>query len=68
MPVDPDKRRLRETKRAVKKAGARHRRRDLKRQLEQNPEDAADHTEKLGRHRSEHLNGIDNDSTRKKEE
>jgi hypothetical protein len=57
--LDPDKRKLRELKRVLKRAGSKHRRRDLKRQLADNPEDAAEHTENLGRSRSDTLNGLD---------
>jgi len=64
MPVDPDKRSLRELKRVLKKRGNKHRRQELKRTLTTNPEEAAHVEEDLGRHRSEGLNGIDNDGTR----
>jgi hypothetical protein len=67
MPVDPDKRELRKLKRVLKKAGSKHRRRAFKRQLEENPEEAADAVEDLGRNRSDGLNGLDSDSTRKRE-
>ncbi len=56
---DPDKRALRQLKRVLKRAGSKHRRRDLKRQLADNPEEAADQTENLGRFRSDTLNGLD---------
>jgi hypothetical protein len=65
---DPDKRRMRELKRAVKKRGNKHRRQQLKRDLAENPEDAAQSEEDLGKHRSDRLNGLDDDSTRKKKE
>ncbi|WP_435015297.1 hypothetical protein TA3x_002836 [Tundrisphaera sp. TA3] len=64
--MDPTKRELRETKRAVKRAGNKHRRLMLKRTLIDNPEEAAAVEESFGRHRSSKLNGIDRDSTRKK--
>lgn len=67
MPVDPDKRRLREIKRAIKKRGSKHRRAQLKRDLAENPEEAAHSEENLGRYRSDTLNGLDQDSTRKRE-
>ena len=63
---DPDKRRMRELKRAVKKRGNKHRRQQLKRDLAENPEEAAQSEEELGKHRSDRLNGLDNDSTRTK--
>lgn len=65
---DPDKRKLREVKRAIKKAGNKHRRQALKRNLAENPEGAADADEDLGKHRSDTLNRLDNDSTRRKPE
>lgn len=66
MPQDPDKRQLRKLKRVLKRAGSKHRRRDLKQQLAENPEAAADADENLGRHRSDGFNGLDHDSTRKR--
>ena len=66
MPPDPDKRKLRELKRVIKKRGTKHRRQDLKKNLAENPEGAHEAEENLGRSRSDTLNGIDNDSTRKK--
>lgn len=68
MPPDPEKRKLRELKRAVKKRGNKHRRQQLKRDLAENPEGAANSEEKLGRFRSEEFNGIDKDTTRKKKD
>lgn len=68
MPVDPDKRKMREVKRAVKKRGNKHRRQDLKKTLAENPEEAAHAEENLGRFRSDALNGMDRDSTRRKKD
>ena len=68
MPPDPDKRKLREAKRAIKKRGNKHRRQQLKRSLAENPEGAAEVEEDLGKHRSDTLNRLDNDATRKKPE
>ena len=68
MPPDPDKRTLRELKRAVKKRGNKHRRAQLKRDLAENPDEAAHSEEKLGRFSSADYNGLDRDSTRKKED
>ena len=65
---DPDKRMLRDLKRALKKRGNKHRRAELKKNLEENPEEAAHAEEDLGRHRSDTLNKLDNDSTRKKKD
>ena len=68
MPIDPDKRKMRELKRAIKKRGNKHRRSQLKRDLVENPDEAAHSEEKLGRFRSDTLNGLDNDSTRRRED
>jgi len=67
MPVDPEKRKLRELKRVVKKAGNRHRRKALKRDLEKHPDEAAYSDEDLGCNRSDSFNGNDHDSTRKRD-
>jgi hypothetical protein len=63
---DPDKRRLRDLKRAVKKRGNKHRRQQLKRNLAEDPEEAAFAPEDLGKHRSERLNRLDDDGTRRR--
>ncbi len=68
MKQDDHKRELRELKRAIKRAGNRKRRQTLKRDLRDNPEDAA-HTEfEFGRDSSTGLNGIDHDATRRHDE
>ncbi len=56
--MNDQKRLLREEKRAVKKAGNRHRRRELKRSLEA-PESAHEAEPELGKNRSEERNGQD---------
>jgi hypothetical protein len=63
--VDQQKRQLRKLKRELKRAGSRHRRRDLKRELVENPDDAHRSEESFGRNRSEGLNGLDDDPTRR---
>lgn len=64
--MDRDKRELRQTKREVKRAGSKRRRRYLKRELRDDPEDAA-HTEfRFGRDSSVPYNGLDQDSTRER--
>jgi hypothetical protein len=68
MPPDPDKRKLRKLKQMLKRRGSKHRRADLKKQLADNPEEAAHAEEDLGRSRSDTLNGLDQDSKRKREE
>ena len=65
---DPDKRRMRELKRSLKKRGNKHRRQELKKNLADNPEEAAHAEEDLGRHRSDTLNKLDSDSTRRKKD
>jgi hypothetical protein len=57
--TDPHKREMRKLKRVIKRAGSKHRRRDLKKQLAENPEEAAQAEENLGRHRSDGMNGMD---------
>jgi hypothetical protein len=57
--TDPHKREMRKLKRVIKRAGTKHRRRDLKKQLAENPEEAAQAEENLGRHRSDGMNGLD---------
>ncbi|MCE9529860.1 MAG: hypothetical protein K8T89_01770 [Planctomycetes bacterium] len=66
MPLDPAKRQLRKMKKVLKRSGSKHRRRDLKRQLAENPEVAAEAVEDLGSDRSIGFNGMDEDSTRKR--
>jgi hypothetical protein len=68
MPPDPDKRKLRKLKQVLKRRGSKHRRADLKRTLAENPDEAAHAEENLGRSRSDTLNGLDRDSTRKRDE
>ena len=68
MPADPHKRELRKLKRTLKRAGSKHRRRDLKRQLADDPEGAADAEEDFGRFSSQILNGLDQDATRTRAE
>jgi hypothetical protein len=59
MPVDPDKRKIRELKRAIKKRGAKHRRAEFKRGLRENPDEAQFATDNFGRYSSAGLNGLD---------
>ncbi|MGL6074420.1 MAG: hypothetical protein ACRC8S_09700 [Fimbriiglobus sp.] len=68
MPVDPDKRKLRELKRAIKKRGNKTRRAQLKRDLTENPDEAAHSEEDFGRFSSANYNGLDSDSTRRRDE
>jgi hypothetical protein len=64
--MEPDKRFYRKLKRVIKREGSRHRRRDLKRQLVDNPEEAHFDEEDLGDARSNLLNGLDQDATRRR--
>jgi hypothetical protein len=66
MAQQDDKRLYRKLKRDVKRAGNRQRRQHLKRDLLENPEEAA-HTEfEFGKRSSAAMNGNDNDATRKR--
>ena len=62
-----DKRRLRQLKRDIKRAGNKRRRQALKKDLERNPEEAAHSEFDYGRLSSETLNGLD-EATRRKED
>jgi hypothetical protein len=62
--MDREKKKLRQLKRTLKRAGSKHRRRDFKQQLRENPSEAADAQENFGRYSSEGLNGLDRDTTR----
>jgi hypothetical protein len=64
--MDPHKRELRKLKRDIKRAGSKHRRRQLKRDLEENPEEAHHSQESFGRNASDTLNGLDEDATRRR--
>ena len=57
-----DKRQLRILKRAVKRDGNKHRRNALKRQLQQNPEEAHLGEEDFGGSASRGMNGLDRTS------
>ncbi len=63
---DPTKRDLREEKRQLKRAGGKHRRRDLKRGLADDPDEAPHQTAGFGRCQTATRNGIDRDPTRKR--
>jgi hypothetical protein len=66
--MDQDKRQYRQLKRDIKQAGNRKRRQHLKRQLVENPEEAAHAEFDFGRDSSAGLNGIDRDATRRRRE
>jgi hypothetical protein len=62
--MDQDKRTFRKIKRDVKRAGNKRRRQYLKRDLADNPEEAAHSEFEFGRDSSTTLNGMDHDATR----
>ena len=64
--MDQDKRRLRQLKRSVKRAGKKKVRQQLKRDLTQKPEEAAHAEIDYGRDTSSSLNGNDRDATRRR--
>jgi len=66
--MEQDKRSYRQLKRDLKRAGNRKRRRQLQRDLLDNPNDAAHSTFDFGRDRSAGLNGNDRDATRRNSE
>jgi hypothetical protein len=68
--MDDGKRKQRKLKREVKKAGKRKLRNYLKRQLVENPEEAAHAADDFsyGNNSSETLNGMDHDATRARDE
>jgi hypothetical protein len=65
--MDPQKRQIRKLKRDVKRAGNKRRRQHLKRQLQQDPEEAPHSEYEFGRNTSETLNGLDQDATRRRQ-
>jgi hypothetical protein len=65
--MNDEKRRHRQLKRDVKKAGNRKRRRHLDRELARNPEEAHEAEFAFGPDTSEHLNGNDHDATRRRD-
>ncbi|HWG41412.1 MAG TPA: hypothetical protein VN688_01405 [Gemmataceae bacterium] len=62
--MEQDKRRYRQLKRDLKRAGSRKRRRHLQRELLDHPEEAGQTDFDFGRDSTAGLNGIDRDSTR----
>jgi hypothetical protein len=66
--MDKEKRQLRKLKRDLKKAGSKRRRQFLKRELTDNPEDAPHSEFDFGRTSSGGLNGLDRDSTRRRQD
>ena len=64
--MDRDKRQMRKLKRDVKRAGNKRRRQYLKRELKDNPEEAAYSEFQFGDDSSATLNGMDQDTTRRR--
>ena len=64
--MDQDKRRYRKLKRDIKRAGNKRRRAHLKRDLAENPEEAACTEFDFGRTSSKTMNGMDQDPTRRR--
>lgn len=64
--MEPTKRDQRQAKRELKQAGSQHRRRQLKRELRESPEEAHLSEENFGRYSTAELNGMDRDSTRRR--
>jgi hypothetical protein len=65
--MDRDKRQIRKLKRSVKKAGNKKRRKQLKNDLRDNPEEAHWTEPTVGNLSSATLNGLDQDATRRRE-
>ena len=62
--MDREKRKLRGQKRELKRAGQKHARQRLKRELRERPEEAHHSEVSYGRHQSAALNGLDQDTRR----
>lgn len=63
--MEPTKRELRQQKRDIKRAGSKRRRRQLKQQLVEHPDEAPAAEFDFGRYQSASLNGMDHDGTRR---
>ena len=66
--MEQDKRRYRQLKRDLKRAGNRKRRRHFERELRANPEEVETNDFDFGRHGTAGLNGIDRDATRRRKD
>jgi hypothetical protein len=65
--MEPTKREMRQIKREIKRAGSQRRRRQWKRELRENPDDAPYSEDDFGRFSTAELNGIDHDNTRRRD-
>ncbi|WP_422930553.1 hypothetical protein [Singulisphaera sp. PoT] len=63
--MEPTKKELRQQKREIKRAGSKRRRRQLKQQLAEHPDEAPDAEFDFGRYESATMNGLDRDNTRR---
>jgi hypothetical protein len=66
--MDHEKRKLRQEKRDLKRAGQKRVRQTLKRALARDPDEAPFIEVDFGRYRSDELNGLDCDATRRRSE
>ncbi len=64
--MEPTKRELRQQKREIKRLGSQRRRRQWKRALAEQPEEALNSEFDFGRYSSAQFNGMDRDSTRRR--
>jgi hypothetical protein len=64
--MDPDKRRMRQLKKAIKRAGNKSRRQSLKRDLVEKPDEAHRSEYDFGPGSSTGLNALDRDATRRR--
>ncbi len=64
--MEPTKREQRQIKKEIKRAGSQRRRRQWKRDLREDPEEAPYSEEDFGRYSTIELNGMDRDSTRRR--
>jgi hypothetical protein len=65
--MEPTKRELRQIKREIKRAGSQRRRRQWKRELRENPEEAPYSEDDFGRFSTAELNGLVHDNTRRRD-
>ena len=65
--MEPTKREIRQLKREIKREGSQRRRRQWKRDLRENPDEAHFSEENFGRCSTADLNGMDHDHTRLRE-
>ena len=66
--MEPTKREQRQAKREIKRAGTQRRRRQWKRELRENPEEAPYSEDDFGRYSTAELNGMDHDKTRRRDD